>query len=152
MEFEIAQITMKPISPYTLMGVGLILIFLEMVFSSFFVIFFGISALIIGFATFIYPFENGYTQLLIFALLTIVNFITLRNILKDKFLQPAEEFQENILNESGTGVIKDGRVLYKGTHWNFTANNSKLKSSDFSEGEEIKVIKIEHNKAIISKI
>jgi len=152
MDFDFIQMTMKPISPLSLIGTGLILVFLEMVFTSFFLVFFGISAIIIGFLSFIVHFENGYYQIILFSLLTVANFIFLKKTLKDNFLKPAEEFKENVLNESGTGIIKNNRVNFKGTQWVFKVDEtSEAKLEDFEENETVNVLRIEHNKAIISK-
>lgn len=56
------------------------------------------------------------------------------------------EPKENFFNESGEGVIKEGKVYFKGTYWKIASHE------EFQENEKVQVIKVEGSTAIIKKL
>lgn len=141
-------IVFNVINPYILLGIGVILLGLEAVISSFILIWFGIGFIITAAISYFYPYSDGIWQLATASIISLVLLILLRKRVLESFLDSQKEITDNFLNEKGKGVIKNSKVFYKGTYWEI---ESDLDDSDFIEGEKVLVSKTYKNFAKISK-
>ena len=76
------------------------------------------------------------------ALLAVIFFFTIRAPLKRFFI--SKKSNDDFLDESGQGVVKEGMIYFKGTLW-------RADTSGLSEGQSVKVKGIQNGKIIIEK-
>ncbi len=134
----------EPLSFYTLLGIGIGLIGLEMTLGSFYIIWFGIGFCIVAGVEFFIPFSSGLYQVSLAFLIALVLLFLLKNKLIEFLSKNEKEIKDDFLNESGVGVMKHGLVEFKGTMWEV---ESKFK--DLENGTEVEVLRVEKNKAFI---
>jgi len=136
------------IDPYILLGIGVILIGLEAIVTSFILIWFGLGFVIAAFVSIGYDFTDGIWQLGIVAIVSLIFISLLRKKALEKFLSSQQNITDNFLEEGGIGEIKNSKVFFKGTYWEI---DSSLEDSDFKENEKVKVLKTYKNFAKIVK-
>jgi membrane protein implicated in regulation of membrane protease activity len=142
------KIMLSVIDPYILLGIGVVLIALEAVVTSFILIWFGIGFVLTAFISYAYPFNDGLWQLAIASFISILLLLLLRKRTFKKFLSSDEKITDNFLNEKGIGEIKNEKVFYKGTYWEIDAD---VDESIFKECEKVLVTKTFKNFATIEK-
>ena len=103
-------------SAWIFVALGIIFIIAEVLFMDFTLIFFGIGFLLIGVLSFFINF-SWQIQLLLAAVLSVVLLVALKKRIKAKFFRPKEKLEDNFLDETGMGEIKNGMVYYKSTFW-----------------------------------
>lgn len=136
------------INPYILLGIGVVLIGLEAIVTSFILVWFGLGFIITAFISMNYNFSDGIWQLGIVAFISLLFIVLLRKKALEKFLNSQEEITDNFLEEGGVGEIKNGKVFYKGTFWEIDPRSEEF---NYTEGEKVIVIKAHKNTAIIHK-
>ncbi len=141
-------IMFEVIDSYVLLGIGVVLIGLEAIITSFVLVWFGFGFLITALITVLYNFPNGTWQLAIVGVVSLFFIVILRKKVLRKFLASQEDISDNFLNEEGFGEIKNQKVFYKGTYWEI---DSSLDKKDFQEGEKVLISKTFKNRATISK-
>lgn len=141
---------LSPFTPTVLVGIGIALVALESFILSFVVLWFGIGFIAIGILSAFVGFDDGIWQIAGASLVALVLLAVLRVKAMEKFLEPvdAKELHEDFLNESGYGVIKDGKVYYKATYWNI----EHAEDESYVEGEEVFVESTHKGYAKITKI
>ena len=137
------------IDPYILLAIGVALVALEALIASFIVIWFGIGFLIVAIISFFFIFSAGVWQLATISLISIFLILFLRKKVVDTFSKSKIEVSDDFLNEKGIGEIKNSKVFYKGTYWEFDPNINK---DDFKEDEKIIVLETSKNIAFIEKL
>jgi membrane protein implicated in regulation of membrane protease activity len=139
----------QPFTPIVLSSVGILLIAIEAIITSFVVIWIGLALIIVAGITIIYPYNDGYYQISSVAIMSIILLLLLRTKLKDKFMNSKEgEIEDNFLKAGGKGRIKNNQVYFKGTYWKY---DSKSRDT-YIEDEEVTVIQTENSTAFIKKI
>lgn len=136
------------IDPYILLGIGVVLIALEAVITSFILIWFGIGFMLTALISYFYPFNDGIWQLAIASFISLLLLLILRKKVFESFLKPEKEINDNFLNEKGFGLIKNQKVFYKGTYFEI---DGSIDETQFKEGEKVVVSKTYKNFAVISK-
>ncbi len=136
------------IDPYLLLGIGVVLIGLEAIVTSFILIWFGLGFVIAAFISMGYNFSDGIWQLGVVAVISLLLIVLLRKKALEKFLSSDENITDNFLEEGGIGEIKNSKVFFKGTYWEI---DSSLSDNEFKEDEKVKVIKTYKNFAKIEK-
>ncbi|WP_072680643.1 NfeD family protein [Arcobacter sp. LA11] len=136
------------IDPYLLLGIGVVLIGLEAIITSFILIWFGLGFLIVALISMGYEFSDGIWQLGAVAIISLVFIVLLRKKVLEKFLSSDENITDNFLEEGGIGEIKNSKVFFKGTYWEI---DSSLNNNEFEENEKVTVIKTYKNSAKIEK-
>lgn len=136
------------ISPYILLGIGIILIGLESVIVSFILIWFGLGFIITAFISYIYPFSDGVWQLGVVSIISLLFIVILRKKALEKFLDSKEKVSDNFLAEGGIGEIKNSKVFFKGTYWEIDPTSEEF---ELEEGQKVVVLKTHKNTAIIQK-
>lgn len=145
-----AQTTMllEIINPYILLGIGVVLIGLEALISSFILIWFGIGFVITALISMAFPFSDGVWQLATASIISLVFIVLLRKKALEKFLSSEENITDNFLHEGGIGEIKNSKVFFKGTYWEI---DSDINDNEFEEGEKVEVLETYRNSAKIVK-
>lgn len=136
------------INPYILLGIGVVLIGLEAIVTSFILIWFGLGFILTAFISMFYDFSDGLWQLGIVAIISLLFILLLRKKVLEKFLSSKEDITDNFLEEGGYGEIKNEKVFFKGTYWEIDASQDE---SSFEEGEKVIVKKTFKNSATIEK-
>lgn len=131
-------------SPMILIVIGTILIIFELLFLHFVLMFFGIGFLITGVVGFFVEFSWEVQILLAFTLSIILLFM-LKKTIQQSFIKGSDTINQDFLNESGVGEIKDGMVYFKGTFW----QSNEIR--DLKDGDKVEVLGVKENKIIIKR-
>ncbi len=123
-----------------MIAIGALLCALEFMLFSFYLLFFGLAFIIIGAVNFGIAFEWPY-QILGVAALAIVLLALLKAPLKSKFMSRKESFNEEFLDETGVGEIRENMVYFKGTLWKYDGN--------LANGEKVTVLGTKGDKVIV---
>ncbi len=135
------------ISPTILLSVGIVLIAIEALTFNFVLLWFGIAAIIVAGISLVYDFSDGAWQLASVGIIALILLVALRAKALQLFLKAKdEEVKDDFLNEPGIGIVKDGKVYYKATFWDYDYID------DLKEGEKVKVIEAKQNKVKIERI
>ena len=134
-------------SPMVLMAIGIALIALEALLFSFVSFWFGVAFLLVGVSSYYVTYTDGLWQLAAISIVALVLLVTLRSKALKTFMKSKEhEHNDDFFNVSGEGVIKEGRVYFKGTYW-------KIESDQvFEDGEKVKVTSTNGSTALVQKI
>lgn len=137
----------EPLSIYTLLGLGFVLIALEITLGSFYIMWLGIGFCVVGVIEYFYPFSSFLHQSAVALLIALLLLILLKKKVKTFMLRSEKEIKDNFLNEEGEGTIKHGMVFFKGTLWEYEPKDIKVE-----EGLRVRVKKTKKNRAIIELI
>ena len=135
------------LAPLVLIGIGILLIALEIIVPLFFIIWFGFGFVICGLISFFYIFSDGLNQIALAFFISIILLIILRGKVLDYLNKNSKEIKTNFFDEEGKGIIKNGLVFYKGTFWEIDS-----KDNDFADGEKVLVKGTYKNLAKVEKI
>lgn len=138
---------LDPFSPWALIGSGIVLVALEIMITSFVVIWFGFGFIITGLLTYIITFEDGMWQLALSSIIAATMLLMFRTIMIDKYLNYKETINEDFLNSSGVGIISNGKVKFKATYWDI----EKEDETELTEGMRVDVISTSNGIAKIKK-
>jgi membrane protein implicated in regulation of membrane protease activity len=136
-------------SAWIILGVGLLI--LEILSTSFYALFFGLGALITGLIVYLGGFDDSFTQVAFFALSSMLSLFFFRNRFLAKFFKKGQEFKE-IVDEYAKVSIKiakneEGKVFYRGTDWiAYTENGEEIPKET-----KVKIKKMDGIKLIVEK-
>jgi membrane protein implicated in regulation of membrane protease activity len=137
---------LDPFSVSVLLGLGIVLIGVEALMPGFIVIWFGLGFIITSILTLFVPFENGLYQLASVATIGALGVVFLRRFVQESLNKTTPKSMDDFLNVQGVGVITDeGMLKYKGTLWRYRGEG------DFAAGEEVNVVSVDGNVALIEK-
>lgn len=122
------------------LGVGFVIA--EVLFMDFTLIFFGLGFLIVGILSFFINL-SWQIQLLLAATLSILLLIMLKKRIKTAFFKSKEKLEDNFLDESGVGEIKNGMVYYKSTFW------KSDKIANLADGEKVRVKGVKNGQIVL---
>ncbi len=134
----------QPLSTSILMGIGVVLIGLEMLVGTFYILWFGVGFFIVGAIQYFFPFSNGLYQISLALTISLILLLLLKNFIKKILKTPEKEIKDDFLNEAGEGVIKEGMLFYKGTLWEYEPKDLHVKN-----GDRVKVLSVKSNVAKI---
>ncbi len=135
---------MNTITPEILLGIGIALITLEIFMFSFYLMWLGFGFLFIGIISYFYHFNSGLIQIALSSVLGVALLIIFKDKFKKYIFKNTPKSKDEFLDEAGEGVVKEGKVFYKGTFWE-VEDDSLLPQ----EGEKVKIKKVVANKVII---
>ena len=124
--------------------IGVILAIVELLVMDFTFIFFSAGFFITGLLSFGFHLDWD-VQILLSFVLSFVLLIALKRPLKSRFFKPEEKHEDNFLDESGTGVVKNGMVYFKGTFW------KSDEISDLNEGDRVEILGVKNGQIVIKK-
>ncbi|MBR2157130.1 MAG: NfeD family protein [Campylobacter sp.] len=129
-------------SAWIFIALGIIFIIAEVLFMDFTLIFFGIGFLSVGILSFFVGL-SWQIQLLSAAVLSIVLLVMLKKRIKTAFFKPKEKLEDNFLDESGVGEIKNGMVYYKSTFW------KSDEIANLADGEKVRVKGVKNGQIVL---
>jgi membrane protein implicated in regulation of membrane protease activity len=111
---------------------GLVLIITEMIVPTFFIIFLGLSALIVAVTTLLGFSDSLASQLLVFAIASVLLMLLLRGKLKKAI--SADEMQPDYMGQLATVTEtivpgREGKVSYRGSVWPAVCESEIMKDS-----------------------
>lgn len=124
--------------------IGVILAIVELLVMDFTFIFFSAGFFITGLLSFGFHLDWD-VQILLSFVLSFVLLIALKRPLKSRFFKPEEKHEDNFLDESGTGVIKNGMVYFKSTFW------KSDEISDLNEGDRVEILGVKNGQIVVKK-
>ena len=124
--------------------IGVILAIVELLVMDFTFIFFSAGFFITGLLSFGFHLDWD-VQILLSFVLSFVLLIALKRPLKSRFFKPEEKLEDNFLDESGTGTVKNGMVYFKGTFW------KSDEISEFDEGDRVEILGVKNGQIVIKK-
>jgi membrane protein implicated in regulation of membrane protease activity len=138
------EIKMPTINPEILLGIGIALIALEIFMFSFYLMWLGFGFLLIGIISYFYHFDSGLIQVALSSILGVALLMLFKDKFKKYIFKNTPKSKDEFLDEAGQGVVKEGKVFYKGTFWEVEGDSPLPK-----EGEKINIKKVVANKVII---
>lgn len=138
------MLELQPFSAPILLTIGIVLMGLEMMLGSFYILWFGIGFFVVGAIEYFLPFPSAMYQIATALSISLVLLFTLKRKVSYLLSNSEKEIKSDFLNEEGEGIIKEGMVFYKGTMWEY-----EPKSLHVKEGLHVKVLSTKGNKANI---
>nr|MBP3724506.1 NfeD family protein [Campylobacter sp.] len=129
-------------SAWIFVALGIAFVIAEVLFMDFTLIFFGIGFLIVAILSFFVDL-SWQIQLLLAAIFSIVLLVLFRKRVKTAFFKSKEKYEDNFLDESGLGEIKNGMVYFKGTFW------KSGKIANLKDGDKIKVLGVKNGQIVL---
>ena len=124
-----------------LLAFGIILIGLEALIFSFFLVWIGIGFVIVAMLTYFGIFESGTAQIAVAVSIGLVLLLALRKWSMN-FINKTQDNTEEKIHKNGVGVIDGGMIKMDGTFW-----QSDDDLSGYKDGDKVEVIDIVNNKA-----
>jgi len=124
--------------------IGVILAIVELLVMDFTFIFFSAGFFITGLLSFGFHLDWD-VQILLSFVLSFVLLIAFKRPLKSRFFKPEEKHEDNFLDESGTGTVKNGMVYFKGTFW------KSDEISDLNEGDRVEILGVKNGQIVVKK-
>lgn len=129
---------------YILFIVGIVLIILELLTLSLFLLFLGIGFIISG-AISIFFELSVMNQIYTVVGVSLASFLLLRKPIKKWIRKDTQTLKDNFLDEGGIGEVRGNMIFFKGTLW-----KHKLKVK-LNEGEKVEVSGTEGGFAILKE-
>ncbi|MCR4942221.1 MAG: NfeD family protein [Campylobacter sp.] len=123
--------------------VGVVFMIAEVLMLDFTFLLLGLGFVASGIVGFVLPISWEILAILAFVF-SAVFLLLFKQKLKNKFLKPKENLQDNFLDESGMGVIQNGMVYYKSTFWKSDEING------LSEGDKVKVLGVKNGQIVLN--
>ncbi len=134
---------MESLSALLLLAIGIIVILIELVFASFFIIWLGIALVLVALIEAVYPLPSIWFQLSLASALSIALFFAFYQPLKT-FIDHTPKLDDNFIQPQGVGIIQHQMLKYQGSYF-------KVVNADISQLENVRVqvINIDKNNAWI---
>ena len=126
-----------------LLAFGIVLIGLEALVFSFFLVWIGIGFVIVALLTYFGIFESGTAQIAVAVSIGLVLLLGLRKW-SMALINKTQDSTEEKIHKSGVGVIDGGMIKMDGTYW-----QSDDDLSQYKDGDRVEVIDIVNNKAVV---
>ncbi len=124
-----------------LLAFGIVLIGLEALIVSFFLVWIGIGFVVVAAMTYFGLFESGTAQIAVAVSIGLVLLLALRKWSMNLVNKTQDNTEEKI-HKSGVGVIDGGMIKMDGTYW-----QSDDDLSQYKDGDKVEVLDIVNNKA-----
>jgi membrane protein implicated in regulation of membrane protease activity len=137
------ELAISPLSPLWLISIGFLLIGAEILLYSFYILWFGISAIVVGVASNFFQFENIYQQIFAVSIIALLLLFFLKRKVVEVITEPREELEEE---RPKIGKIVGNRVSFDGTIWSYTSEDQ------FSDGDSVQIVSKRGNSLEIKKV
>ena len=124
-----------------LLAFGIVLIGLEALIVSFFLVWIGIGFVVVAAMTYFGLFESGTAQIAVAVSIGLVLLLALRKWSMNIVNETQDNTEEKV-HKSGVGVIDGGMIKMDGTYW-----QSDDDLSQYKDGDRVEVLDIVNNKA-----
>lgn len=141
------MLELQPFSAPILLTIGIVLMGIEMMLGSFYILWFGIGFFVVGAIEYFLPFPSAMYQISTALIISLVLLFALKKKVNFWLRHSEKEIKDDFLNEEGEGVIKEGMVFYKGTMWEYEPKDLKVQN-----GLHVKVLSTKGNRAVIELI
>jgi len=128
---------------YYLLATGILLIGIEALFFSFFLIWIGIGFLAVSVLSYAGVYESAIAQISTAFGLGLILVFALRKWSMN-MLNKTQDDTEERTHMSGVGIIDNGMIKMNGTFW-----QSDTDITGYKDGEKVEVVDIVNNKAIL---
>ena len=128
-----------------LLAFGIVLIGLEALIVSFFLVWIGIGFVVVAAMTYFGLFESGTAQIAVAVSIGLVLLLAPRKWSMNLVNKTQDNTEEKI-HKSGVGVIDGGMIKMDGTYW-----QSDDDLSQYKDGDRVEVLDIVNNKAKLAK-
>lgn len=128
-----------------LLAIGIIIIGLEALVFSFFLVWLGVGFVIVAGLSYFGLFDSGVAQIATSVSIGLVLVFALRTWSMN-MVNKSEDDTEEKVHKSGVGTVSDGMIKMDGTFW-----QSDDDLSGYKNGDKVKVIDIINNKAKLAK-
>lgn len=129
-------------SAWIFVALGVVFVIAEVLFMDFTLIFFGLGFLIVAILSFFVDL-SWQIQLLLVAVFSIVLLVLFRKRVKTAFFKSKEKYEDNFLDESGVGEIKNGMVYYKSTFW------KSDEIANLADGQKVRVKGVKNGQIVL---
>jgi membrane protein implicated in regulation of membrane protease activity len=119
---------MEAIEYYYLLGFGFLLIGIEIMLFSFYLLWIGLGFIAVSLLSLFINFDNGITQIAIALIIGLVLLVVFKKPLEKTMT--AHDDSETAVHVSGMGIITDGAIKMNGTYWQTSDDLSDLKDGD----------------------
>ena len=136
---------MEVIAWHYLLALGIILIGVEALFFSFFLIWIGIGFLAVSVLSYFGLYESAIAQIATAFGLGLILVFALRKWSMEMLNKTQDDTEEKV-HKSGIGTIDNGTIKMGGTYWQTDSDLSVYK-----DGDKVEVVDIIDNKAILVK-
>jgi len=134
---------MEVIDSSYLLAIGIVMIGLEALVFSFFLVWLGVGFVIVAGLSYVGLFDSGTAQIATAVSIGLVLVFALRKWSMNMVNKTADESEEKI-HKGGTGTIDNGMIKLHGTFW-----QSDDDLSAYKDGDKVEVVDIINNKAKI---
>ncbi len=135
---------MEVIEWFYLLAVGIVLIGIEALFFSFFLVWVGIGFLVVSALTYTGLYDNGVAQIASACVIGLILVFALRKW-SINMLNRTQDNSEGKVHKRGIGTIDNGMIRMDGTYWQ---SNDDL--SGFQDGDKVEIIDVVNNKVILA--
>ena len=135
---------MEVIDWFYLLAVGILLVGIEALFFSFFLVWIGIGFLVVSVLTYIGLYDNGVAQIASACVIGLVLVFALRKWSMN-MLNRTQDNSEEKVHKRGIGIIDNGMIKMDGTYW-----RSDDDLSGFQNGDKVEIIDVVNNKVTLA--
>ena len=104
----------------------------------------GLGFILIGVISFFYKFGDGYIQISFSVIVGVILLLIFKDRFKRWVFKKTPKIKDEFLEEEGIGEVREGKIYYKGTYWDYISDKSLPK-----DGQEVKIKKVEGNRVYI---
>jgi len=124
-----------------LLAVGIIMIGLEALIFSFFLVWLGVGFIIVAGLSYLGLFDNGIAQIAVSVSIGLILVFVLRKWSMN-MINKSEDDSEEKIHKGGTGIIDKGMIKLDGTFWQCDDD-----LSGYKDGDRVEVVDIVNNRA-----
>ncbi len=135
---------MEVIEWYYLLAIGIVMIGLEALIFSFFLVWLGVGFIVVAGLSYMGVYENGIAQLASAVSVGLVLVFILRKWSMGMLNKTQDDTEEKI-HRAGIGTIDNGMIRMDGTYW-----QSDDDLSIYKDGDKVNVVDIVNNKAVLA--
>lgn len=135
---------MEVIDSSYLLAIGIVMIGLEALIFSFFLVWLGVGFVIVAALSYFGLFDSGTAQIATAVSIGLVLVLVLRKWSMNMINKTADDSEDKI-HKGGTGTIDKGMIKLDGTFW-----QSDDDLSAYKDGDKVEVVDIINNKAKIA--
>ena len=137
---------MEAIDWFYLFAIGIVLIGIEALFFSFFLIWIGIGFVLVSVLSYFGLYENGIAQIATACVVGLALVFALRKWSMNMLNKTQDNHTEERTHIRGTGTIGNGMIEMDGTYW-----HSDDDLSGFKDGDKVEVIDVVNNKVKLAR-
>jgi len=136
---------MEVIDWFYLLAIGILMIGLESLIFSFFLVWLGVGFVIVAGLSYFGLFDSGIAQIATAMSIGLILVFALRKWSMNMINKTGDDTEDNP-HKGGIGIVDKGTIKMDGTFWQTNADLSAYK-----DGDKVEVVDIVNNRAILAK-